>query len=106
MTITCTRTVAPAGLAPAALALSLVTAADWNLMISIERYLKLSFERRNLPGPKARFSGPKKPKASGRAAGSKKKAPKPATAKSKSRQRNQKMSASRRPGRSASRSSA
>ena len=72
------------------LALSLVTAADWNLMISIERYLKLSFERRNLPGLKARFSGPKKLKASGKAAGSKKKAPKSAPAKSKSRQRNQK----------------
>ena len=72
------------------LALSLVTAADWNLMISIERYLKLSFERRSLPGLKARFSGPKKLKASGKAAGSKKKAPKSAPAKSKSRQRNQK----------------
>jgi superfamily II DNA/RNA helicase len=72
------------------LALSLVTATDWNLMISIERYLKLSFERRSVPGLKARFNGPKSQKSSGKAAGSKKKKPKPAAAKSKSRQRNQK----------------
>ena len=72
------------------LALSLVTASDWNLMISIERYLKLSFERRSVPGLKARFNGPKSQKSSGKAAGSKKKKPKPAAAKSKSRQRNQK----------------
>jgi superfamily II DNA/RNA helicase len=72
------------------LALSLVTATDWNLMISIERYLKLTFERRSLPGLKARFSGPKKQKASGKAAGSKKKSTKSAETKSKSRQRNQK----------------
>lgn len=72
------------------LALSLVTATDWNLMISIERYLKLSFERRSVPGLKARFNGPKNQKSSGKAAGSKKKKPKPAAAKSKSRQRNQK----------------
>jgi ATP-dependent RNA helicase SrmB len=72
------------------LALSLVTSKDWNLMISIERYLKLSFERRSLSGLKARYNGPKKQKASGKAAGSKKKSPKPAEAKSKSRQRNRK----------------
>lgn len=72
------------------LALSLVTSTDWNLMISIERYLKLSFERRSLPGLKARYNGPKKQKASGKAAGSKKKSPKSAQAKSKSRQRNRK----------------
>ena len=72
------------------LALSLVTASDWNLMISIERYLKLSFERRSLAGLKARFNGPKKQKASGKAAGSKKKSSKSPDAKSKSRQRNKK----------------
>jgi superfamily II DNA/RNA helicase len=72
------------------LALSLVTASDWNLMISIERYLKLKFERRSLAGLKARFNGPKKQKASGKAAGSKKKSSKSADAKSKSRQRNKK----------------
>jgi ATP-dependent RNA helicase SrmB len=72
------------------LALSLVSAADWNLMISIERYLKLSFERRALPGLKAKYNGPKKQKASGKAAGSKKKRSKSAPEKSKTRQRNQK----------------
>ena len=36
------------------LAVSLVCAAQWNLMIGIERYLKLSFERRTLPGPQRR----------------------------------------------------
>lgn len=71
-------------------ALSLVASTDWNLMISIERYLKLDFERRSLQGQKARFSGPKKQKASGKAVGNKKKVPKSAGAKSKSRQRNQK----------------
>ena len=54
------------------LAVSLVTAIEWNLMISIERYLKLEFERRTLPGLKARYAGPKKVKSSGKAAGSKK----------------------------------
>ncbi len=54
-------------------ALSLVTAGDWNLMISIQRYLKLDFERITLPGLKARYNGPKKLKSSGKAAGSKKK---------------------------------
>ncbi len=72
------------------LALSLVTASDWNLMISIERYLKLAFERRSLPGLKPRFNGPRKQKASGKAAGSKKKTAKSAEVKSKSRQRNKK----------------
>jgi len=71
--------------------LSLVGASDWNLMISIQRYLKLEFQRRALPGLKARFNGPKKLKASGKAAGSKKKkTEKTAGAKSKSRLRNQK----------------
>jgi len=72
------------------LALSLVTASDWNLMVSIERYLKLSFERRTLAGLKARYNGPKKQKSSGKATGSKKKRSKSAPDKSKTRQRNQK----------------
>jgi len=57
----------------AGLAISFVTHGDWNLMSSIERYLKLRFERRHLPGLKASYSGPKKLKASGKAAGVKKK---------------------------------
>ncbi len=56
------------------LAISLVTAADWNLMIGIQRYLDISFEHRAFPGLKARYAGPKKVKSSGKAAGSKNKA--------------------------------
>ena len=70
--------------------MSLVNATEWNLIISIERYLKLDFERRALPGLKARYQGPKKQKTSGKAAGSKKKRSKSAPAKSSTRQRNQK----------------
>ncbi|MBE9538153.1 MAG: DEAD/DEAH box helicase, partial [Proteobacteria bacterium] len=72
------------------IAISLVSAAEWNLMAGIERYLKLSCERRTLPGLKAKFTGPKKQKASGKAAGSKKKRKDSAGSKSKSRQRNKK----------------
>lgn len=56
-------------------AISLVTAADWNLMISIQRYLNITMEPRALAGLKARYAGPKKMKSSGKASGSKKKAP-------------------------------
>jgi superfamily II DNA/RNA helicase len=55
------------------LAISLVTATEWNLMHGIERYLKLKFEQRKVPGLEGVFKGPKKVKASGKAAGSKKK---------------------------------
>jgi ATP-dependent RNA helicase SrmB len=73
------------------LAISLVAAHDWNLMISIQRYLKLDFEPRALPGLKARYTGPKQQKSSGKAVGSKdkKKSRKPAD-KAKSRTRNRK----------------
>jgi len=74
----------------AGIALSLVTASDWNLMISIGRYLKLDFERRSLPGLKARYNGPKKQKSSGKASGTKKKKTRPAAQKSRTRQRNRK----------------
>jgi superfamily II DNA/RNA helicase len=72
------------------LAVSLVNASEWNLMISIQRYLKLEFEARNIEGLKARYSGPKKTKSSGKAAGKKKKRDKSAADKSKSRARNRK----------------
>jgi superfamily II DNA/RNA helicase len=76
------------------LAVSLVSAPEWNLMISIQRYLSLEFEQRKLPGLKARYSGPKKTKSSGKAAGKtagkKKKNAKASTDKSKSRDRNRK----------------
>ncbi|KAA1192841.1 DEAD/DEAH box helicase [Pseudohalioglobus sediminis] len=71
------------------LAITLVSASEWNLMVSIQRYLKTGFEARALPGLKARYSGPKKQKSSGKAAGSKKRR-KPAGDKSKSRARNKK----------------
>lgn len=55
------------------LAVSLICHNDWNLMSSIERYLKQSFERRVIKELKGSYQGPKKLKASGKAAGSKKK---------------------------------
>ncbi|MDE0951543.1 MAG: DEAD/DEAH box helicase [Halioglobus sp.] len=81
------------------LAISLVSAVEWNLSISIERYLTLSFERRSLPGLKAKYSGPKKLKSSGKATGGKKKTSKMPAAKSKTRARNQKNIGKRRSGR-------
>ncbi len=72
------------------LAVSLVGAAEWNLMISIQRYLGLAFERLALPGLKARYQGPKKIKGSGKAAGSKKKRAKSAAPKAQSRPRHSK----------------
>jgi len=55
------------------LAISLISAPEWNLMASIERYLKLTFERRPIKALKGAYSGPKKLKKSGKAAGKKKK---------------------------------
>jgi superfamily II DNA/RNA helicase len=55
------------------LAISLICHNDWNLMSSIERYLKQSFERRTIKELKGSYTGPKKVKASGKAAGAKKK---------------------------------
>lgn len=78
------------------LAVSLTSATEWNLMIGIERYLALSFERRTLPGLKAKYNGPKKVKSSGKAAGSKKKKNKPAADKNKTRARNKKNLGKRR----------
>lgn len=72
------------------LAVSLVSAPEWDRMISIQRYLQLEFEKRTLPGLKARYTGPKKTKSSGKTAGSKKKRSKDTPAKRKTRERNQK----------------
>lgn len=80
------------------LAVSLASAAEWNLMVSIERYLALRFERRTLDGLKAKYNGPKKLKSSGKAAGGKKKAKKNPDEKSKTRARNQKKVGKRRTG--------
>jgi len=61
-------------------AVSFVLINEYNLMSSIERYLNIRFERRKLDGFKVEYTGPKKLKASGKAASSKKR--KPATSKS------------------------
>jgi superfamily II DNA/RNA helicase len=55
------------------LAISLICHGDWNLMSSIERYLKQKFERRNIKEVQGIYQGPKKVKASGKAVGVKKK---------------------------------
>lgn len=54
-------------------AISLIAAHDYNLMSSIERYLKLTFERTVVDSLKAKYNGPTKVKANGKAAGVKKK---------------------------------
>lgn len=55
------------------LAISFVSANDWNLMAAIERYTETAFERRTIKSLKAKFTGPKKLKSNGKAAGKKKK---------------------------------
>ncbi|MDG9922682.1 MULTISPECIES: DEAD/DEAH box helicase [unclassified Pseudomonas] len=55
------------------LAVSLICHNDWNLMSSIERYLKQRFERRVIKELKGSYQGPKNVKASGKAVGVKKK---------------------------------
>ncbi len=55
------------------LAISLVSSTEWNLMASIQRYLKQRFEQRVIKGLEGSYRGPKKLKSSGKAAGSKKK---------------------------------
>ncbi|WP_045856610.1 DEAD/DEAH box helicase [Teredinibacter purpureus] len=57
----------------AGLAITLVNAKDWNAMSSIERYLKIRLEPRKVKGLEADYTGPKKLKSSGKAAGTKKK---------------------------------
>ncbi|TCS38894.1 DEAD/DEAH box helicase [Reinekea marinisedimentorum] len=55
------------------LAISLINSFDYSLMSSIERYLKLHFERRVIDSLKAKYSGPKNLKANGKPAGTKRK---------------------------------
>lgn len=57
------------------LSVTFVSALEWNLMASIERYLNIRFERRKIAGMEASYKGPKKVKASGKAASRKKKKP-------------------------------
>ena len=81
------------------LALSLVTASDWNLMISIERYLKLEFRAAQPAGPQGPLQRPEKAKSPpARPRAARRKAANPPTAKSKIAQAQpEKSSASRRP---------
>ena len=51
------------------LAISLIQSSEWNLMASIERYLRLQFERRIVAGLEGKYKGPAKLKSSGKAAG-------------------------------------
>lgn len=53
-------------------AISLISASEWNLMCSIERYLRVKFERRSIDGMEGTFSGPTRTKSSGKAVGKKK----------------------------------
>ena len=55
------------------LAIALVGPNEWNLMSSIERYLHTRFEKRTIKELRGSWKGPKKVKASGKAAGTKKK---------------------------------
>jgi len=54
-------------------AITLISSIEWNLMSSIERYMKVRFERRKIAGLEGSYKGPKKLKKSGKAAGKKKK---------------------------------
>lgn len=55
------------------LAISLVNHREWNIISGIERFLKQQFEHRLIKGLEGSYKGPKKVKASGKAAGSKNK---------------------------------
>lgn len=54
-------------------AITLVSASEWNRASSIERYLKFRFETTKVVGLEAKYTGPKKVKKSGKAVGPKKK---------------------------------
>jgi superfamily II DNA/RNA helicase len=54
------------------LAVSLIEASEFNLMASIERFLNQRFDRRKIKELEGHYKGPKKLKASGKAAGTKK----------------------------------
>ena len=63
------------------LAISLIGPDEWNRMSSIERYLRLRFEKRAIKELMGSYKGPKKLKSSGKAAGKKKPAGKKGTGK-------------------------
>jgi ATP-dependent RNA helicase SrmB len=64
-------------------AITLVSSLEFNQMSSIERYLKIRFEPRQVKGLEATYRGPKKLKKSGKAAGVKKSAKKKVAANAK-----------------------
>jgi hypothetical protein len=51
----------------------LIIHTEWNLSAALERYIKQEFEHRSINELKGAYSGPKRLKASGKAAGVKKK---------------------------------
>jgi ATP-dependent RNA helicase SrmB len=55
------------------LTIALVKSTEWNLMSGIERFLKQKLKRRTIKELEGKYKGPKKLKASGKAAGIKKK---------------------------------
>ena len=79
-------------------AISLVKLTEWNLMASIERFLKQQFTRREIEGLVGSYKGPKKLKGSGKATGKKTKeeTKKPAAKKVKIRDRDKKNIGKRR----------
>ncbi|MGR9115188.1 MAG: DEAD/DEAH box helicase [Gammaproteobacteria bacterium] len=82
----------------AGLAITLINAAEWNHLAGIERYLKQRLSRRIIKELEGKYKGPKKIKASGKAAGnkSKKDAQKAEPKKIKKRLRDQKNIGKRR----------
>jgi len=51
------------------LTIALVKSTEWNLMSGIERFLKQKFKHRTIKELEGKYKGPKKLKASGKAAG-------------------------------------
>lgn len=80
------------------LAICLISPLEWNLMSSIERYLRIDFEQRTVKALIGKYKGPKKTKASGKSAGTKKvkQKKKDKEEKSKQRHRNKKNIGKRR----------
>ena len=53
------------------LAICLIQQNEWNLMASIQRYLKIKFEQRVLPGLAGHYKGPERLKSNGKSVGKK-----------------------------------
>ena len=59
------------------LAINLIMSSEWNLSATIQRYLKVTFEQRSVPGLKGHYKGPEKVRTNGQAAGTKRKKEEP-----------------------------